>query len=130
MALCCFLFLTTGINCSKNINECRADKGNELCQQGVCVDGIGEFTCKCDIGWEGTYCDTDINECLDDYCKNNITCDNTDGNYTCTCLPGYTGRNCTTDIDECASLPCAHNGNCTNKVSIYKLVCFTLLEKL
>lgn len=29
---------------------------NNKCDYGVCVDGVSEYTCSCDQGWEGQFC--------------------------------------------------------------------------
>lgn len=36
--------------CGTNIDECLL--GNK-CQNSVCVDGIANYTCECNVGWEG-----------------------------------------------------------------------------
>ena len=36
--------------CGTNINECQI--GNK-CRNGVCVDGIANYTCECNVGWKG-----------------------------------------------------------------------------
>ena len=36
--------------CGTNIDECLL--GNK-CQNGLCVDGINNYTCSCNVGWEG-----------------------------------------------------------------------------
>ena len=36
--------------CGTNIDEC--SRGN-LCENGVCIDGIANYTCECEEGWEG-----------------------------------------------------------------------------
>lgn len=75
------------------------------------------------IGWTGSKCDTDINECLDSPCKNNATCNNNNGSYSCACVPGYTDANCETDIDECATTPCKNSGKCINGINKYTCNC-------
>jgi len=36
-----------------DINYCEAN----LCVNGSCVEGVNNFTCACDSGFRGTYCD-------------------------------------------------------------------------
>jgi len=62
---------------------------------GTCADcGTLCFSCDCVVGWRGTTCGTDWNECLMGIhrCDDAATCVNTPGSYTCKCDPGYTGN--------------------------------------
>jgi hypothetical protein len=66
---------------------------------GECIDGINEYTCDCSgTGYQGTLCDTDVDECFEgtDNCDDNpaATCTNTTGSLYCTCPDG------TTDVNE------------------------------
>ena len=38
---------------SSDVNECSSDP----CMNGQCQDGINQYTCICDPGWEGVNCD-------------------------------------------------------------------------
>ena len=49
---------------------------------GICVDGIADYTCQCYQGWEDKNCSTDINNCLPHPC-NTGSC--VDGNETFSC---------------------------------------------
>ncbi|KAK7446068.1 hypothetical protein BaRGS_00040292, partial [Batillaria attramentaria] len=85
-----------GPNCELN---CRCSDRSQYC------DPVGG--CICESGWEGTYCQDDIDECLKDphICGNDKICINTIGSYTCSCLEGYElddSGHCT-DIDECST---------------------------
>ena len=61
-----------GNECQINIDECESDP----CENGAtCLDGIAEYTCVCRLGYEGTNCETEINECeLYQPCQNGATC--------------------------------------------------------
>ena len=48
-----------GDNCEINIDECAVDP----CVHGECKDGIAEYNCICEPGWEGKNCEIEINEC-------------------------------------------------------------------
>ena len=39
--------------CQEEIDECLAVN----CGNGECVDLIGDFSCDCDLGYEGRYCE-------------------------------------------------------------------------
>ena len=46
--------------------------------------------CNCKTGWEGSNCETDINECNNvTICQDNSQCQNTNGSYICVCNDGY-----------------------------------------
>lgn len=71
------------------------------------------MSCICPVGWTGTFCETDIDECTSELiCHPNATCTNTIGSYKCQCPMWLTGTNCYTSVDLCTSSPCQHNGVC------------------
>ena len=51
--------------------------------------------CQCVDGYEGYFCEDEINECVTatgaDVCLNGATCTDRLLNFTCTCADGYTG---------------------------------------
>ncbi|CAC5415650.1 Protein eyes shut homolog,Fibropellin-3,Protein crumbs homolog 2,Protein crumbs homolog 1,Neurogenic locus Notch protein,Neurogenic locus notch homolog protein 3,Alpha-tectorin,Delta and Notch-like epidermal growth factor-related receptor,Neurogenic locus notch homolog protein 4,Delta-like protein C,Fibropellin-1,Neurogenic locus notch homolog protein 2,Protein crumbs,Protein jagged-1b,Protein jagged-2,Sushi, von Willebrand factor type A, EGF and pentraxin domain-containing protein 1,Neurogenic locus notch len=66
-----------------------------------------------------------INECDNQICQNEGTCEDLDGlsRWRCNCLPGFTGIHCETDINECASSPCQHSGKCLDLLNAYRCHC-------
>jgi len=63
----------------QDTNECL----NHDCFTGRCVDGIGAYSCDCSgTGYQGSRCDKDINECLEDPCDVHNLCQNTEVHYT------------------------------------------------
>ena len=66
------------------------------------------YKCTCDPGWQGKNCDTDINDCKKDICKNGGTCKDAGVNkYVCECTSGWGGQNCADDIlDHCSPYKC------------------------
>ncbi|CAH1256440.1 NOTCH2 [Branchiostoma lanceolatum] len=94
------------------------------CQNGAtCQDRLNSFTCQCAPGYNGTLCETNVNECSSAPCQNDATCQDGVNSFTCQCVPGYTGTLCETNIDECASSPCLGGGTCVDHVNSYSCVC-------
>ena len=75
------------------------------------------FLCSCSIGYTGSHCAVEINECSSAPCHNGGTCVDQIGKYACTCPVGYTGSVCDVDIDDCSPTPCLNQGSCTDLVS-------------
>ena len=47
--------------------------------------------CHCLDGFEGDRCETNMDDCEDNSCKNNATCVDEIQSYSCRCLTGFTG---------------------------------------
>ena len=74
--------------------ECRGDPvcNTSLCENNsTCVDIWNAYECDCNPGYEGRFCEVDIDECIGNLCENNATCIDGIANYTCSCMAGYTG---------------------------------------
>lgn len=104
-----------GPSCEINIDDCNHDN----CNYGDCIDGIDSFTCDCHPGYEGEFCNTEINEC-DRYrpCKNNAVCTDLVADYSCKCAvtgpsqPQYAGKNCTFELTSCQGNLCQNGATC------------------
>ncbi|XP_055375058.1 protein crumbs isoform X2 [Condylostylus longicornis] len=82
--------------------------------------------CQCSIGYEGKFCETDIDECASQPCQNGGYCENLIGKFECHCNgTGFEGPVCETDIDECMtrSIDCGGKGICINTRGSYKCQC-------
>lgn len=64
---------------------------------------VNTFACKCPEGFTGSkehyLCDTEVDLCYSNPCKNDGNCIRREGGYTCLCTADYTGENCETKID-------------------------------
>lgn len=75
-----YLFLDT--------DECQ----NNPCVNAIaCTNFVGDYVCKCRVGWMGKNCDQNINDCVGQ-CQHGATCIDLVNDYHCACLPGYTGK--------------------------------------
>ena len=75
-------------------------------------DKVDRYQCTCPVGFTGTTCATNIDDCATSPCVNGDCADKINS-YKCTCHPGWTGTNCTHNIDDCADNPCHNGGTCT-----------------
>jgi len=55
----------------------------------VCADGLSSFTCTCILGFSGLRCETDINDCASNPCKNGGDCRDGVNSYFCNCPDGF-----------------------------------------
>ncbi|XP_077468678.1 protein eyes shut homolog isoform X2 [Stigmatopora argus] len=115
-----------GRNC--DLSPCEA---SNPCENGaLCVEELDEdhyplgFRCRCRPGFEGPYCEINVDECSSNPCINGFCYDVVDGFY-CLCNPGYAGLQCEKDIDDCANNLCSRNSICKDLHLSYECVCHT-----
>ncbi|XP_023388704.1 delta and Notch-like epidermal growth factor-related receptor [Pteropus vampyrus] len=88
------------------------------CQNSAsCVDAKEQqdgsnFTCVCLAGYTGELCQSKIDYCILDSCRNGATCISNLSGFTCQCPEGYFGSTCEEKVDPCASSPCQNNASC------------------
>jgi hypothetical protein len=70
-----------------NIDDCPGNRC--VAANSECVDGQEEYFCECGAGWEGTYCQTSIDDCSGHRCQNAGRCVDSHLNYTCDCPTGW-----------------------------------------
>lgn len=64
------------------------------------------------LGFDGTTCENDINECEHATCPEGKVCKDMVNNYECRCPDGFTGDNCSLLVDPCAKMFCQNGGTC------------------
>ncbi|XP_066933095.1 EGF-like and EMI domain-containing protein 1 [Clytia hemisphaerica] len=104
-------------------DSCPIPVCNPVCVNGECA---APSTCSCQPGFDGSQCESDIDECAlgSDGCQQN--CVNTEGSFNCTCNPGYflSSDNTTCeDIDECALGSDGCQQNCVNTEGSFNCTC-------
>uniref|UniRef100_A0A914VV71 EGF-like domain-containing protein n=1 Tax=Plectus sambesii TaxID=2011161 RepID=A0A914VV71_9BILA len=96
-----------------------------VADRGRCVEKFDQdsFTCVCPVGFEGPTCATNIDDCMNDACKNGGVCVDEVNSFKCRCPQGYSGSLCQDNVDECAARPCANGGTCFDMNNDYKCMC-------
>ncbi|CAM9769861.1 unnamed protein product [Chrysoparadoxa australica] len=99
-----------------------AECGGGDCANGTCA----ENACSCTPGFEGVYCEDNIDACVNNPCANSGIC--TDGlalgAYTCNCEgTGFDGIQCEDNLDACVNNPCANGGICTDGLALGAYTC-------
>ncbi|KAK0172673.1 hypothetical protein PV328_005963 [Microctonus aethiopoides] len=113
-----------GVRC--DVPYCIANK----CQNGGRCDFLYQAPqCTCPIGFIGSYCEINNDDCITPEgkspCKNEGKCIDEINNFKCNCTgTGYKGPDCSIDIDEC-SLPTTDCGfgKCENLNGTFRCLC-------
>ncbi|KAG8278057.1 Cadherin EGF LAG seven-pass G-type receptor 2 [Homalodisca vitripennis] len=83
---------------------------------------VSTFACRCPTGFTGSrehyLCDTEVNLCYSNPCRNQGKCQRKEGGYTCVCASGFTGLNCEIDlsVDTCQPGICHSGSTCSSLV--------------
>ncbi|ELU03755.1 hypothetical protein CAPTEDRAFT_101809 [Capitella teleta] len=135
-----------GRNCSLKKDSCRntlcqvvdsctislpsEDGGLQLVQSDVCgrhgsclSQADGAFSCSCGVGFTGTYCHININDCAGDPCQNQGTCVDGVNSFQCMCPSGWEGTFCHINRNDCEPQPCRNGGTCTDHVTGFSCTC-------
>ncbi|CAD7693045.1 unnamed protein product [Nyctereutes procyonoides] len=97
---------------------------DHLCQHsGICINAGTSHHCQCPLGYTGSYCEEQLDECSSNPCQHGATCRDFIGGYRYECVPGYQGVNCEYEVDECQNQPCQNGGTCVDLVNHFKCSC-------
>ncbi|XP_076126121.1 protein crumbs homolog 2b [Alosa pseudoharengus] len=103
-------------------------RGSPVCEpspclnQGSCLDLFHSYACACAPGWEGEFCEDEMDECASSPCVNG-TCRDLLADYRCVCTQGFGGRNCQEELDECQSNRCENGASCVDALGSYYCLC-------
>ena len=172
----------SGDMCDTDINECMPNPcvNNGTCQDQVnnyscvctnewsgrncgecsltCTNGVQKSdcsSCNCTVGFNGSMCEENIDDCESRPCLNNGTCQDQVNNYTCACTNEWSGRNCSeclldcnngvssnscstcicdslytgescdVILDPCEPKPCRHEGECVANFTAFECICLS-----
>ncbi|XP_037538468.1 milk fat globule EGF and factor V/VIII domain containing b [Nematolebias whitei] len=75
-------------------NPCENDGICEVMSHSRRGDVFSEYVCKCQPGFEGAHCQTNVNDCAGQPCQNGGSCRDLDGDFKCHCPSPYVGKHC------------------------------------
>lgn len=56
------------------------------------IQPIAGLRCRCPPGFTGDFCETELDLCYSNPCRNGGACSRREGGYTCVCRPRFTGE--------------------------------------
>eukprot|EP00118_Oscarella_pearsei_P014656 m.126947 g.126947 ORF g.126947 m.126947 type:complete len:1367 (+) comp37918_c0_seq20:87-4187(+) len=112
----------------KDVNECEMDPCHN---GGTCSSNdVGQYSCSCLKGVEGTCCEKDFDECLSNPCRNGGGCIDRPGFFSCICQTGFGGSLCelnycgngiVEDWEECDDGNLSPYDGCSEKCTVERL---------
>uniref|UniRef100_A0A0K0G355 Neurogenic locus notch homolog protein 1 (inferred by orthology to a zebrafish protein) n=1 Tax=Strongyloides venezuelensis TaxID=75913 RepID=A0A0K0G355_STRVS len=111
----------TGPNCEYKVTETLK---KQKCFNGGVFDSV-DGKCSCIDGFEGPFCEKQIQQCVEGLCLNGGICRETFDDLNCYCPEGYEGEFCETPIDFCnEDYMCKNGGTCLdNKNGSFRCLC-------
>uniref|UniRef100_A0A914V507 Uncharacterized protein n=1 Tax=Plectus sambesii TaxID=2011161 RepID=A0A914V507_9BILA len=114
--------VTSGV-CQSEPQCALPDPVNGPCLNNATCDDLWNFRkCRCLPGFEGAFCETNIDDCKDNECVNGTCVDGIE-KYTCACKHGFGGRFCDKEINECDPQPCQNDGTCHDLLGKFECTC-------
>ncbi|XP_076346447.1 von Willebrand factor D and EGF domain-containing protein-like isoform X2 [Tachypleus tridentatus] len=95
--------------------------------KGKCVksphykSGNGNYTCSCNPGFTGEFCQFEVDPCAPDPCSHGMCIINGEG-FQCLCYVGFSGEFCQIQSDPCIPNPC-HHGLCIIRGRGFQCLC-------
>uniref|UniRef100_A0A914RPT1 EGF-like domain-containing protein n=1 Tax=Parascaris equorum TaxID=6256 RepID=A0A914RPT1_PAREQ len=90
--------LSTALGTDEPISTRACNSTLSLCHNGAtCLDvssavSAKGFFCICMNGFDGEYCERNVDDCIDNECEMGSTCVDGIAKYTCACPPGKLGQ--------------------------------------
>ncbi|XP_048577303.1 protein crumbs homolog 1-like [Nematostella vectensis] len=91
--------------------ECPCQHGGTCHPHPYHPRGSGQYECACPAGFNGSRCESDIDDCQSSLCVNG-TCIDGINNYTCRCHVGYKGALCDEKERICGEDTCYPGVKC------------------
>ena len=113
-----------------------ACESSPCANDGICTSkGPFAFTCQCAVGYTGSTCEVNIDDCVSVTCPSNSMCVDGINTFECVCLPGFedSGNICVlvsqTDNTNPSTVPNKHRGEC-NMYTSYIYLCHYVFMNL
>lgn len=86
---------------------------------------MGKYTCRCQKGFTGKNCETNIDDCMSSPCFDapGVVCRDLVAEWQCECPIYRSGDKCRDLTDHCESDPCRHGGTCSQIEDLYSCEC-------
>lgn len=81
------------------------------------------FNCTCPVGFTGSLCEADVDECELSPCENKGACVNTAGSFYCHCQVGLSDSDCAAGVDGCLKVKCQNGGTCIPTADGFRCHC-------
>lgn len=92
------------------------DHYDDDCSSSCYLSLSGNYSCTCPVGYHGSRCENNTNECQSNPCFHGGTCHDRLNHYFCQCPVGFLGNRCEANVIECLSNPCVNNGTCVENI--------------